>query len=587
MYKQNDRLIKRILTGYAISFIIIGIADSLTMIADSMIVSRGLGANALAALGLANPSYKIVSLFSGVLATGLQVLCAQAMGSGDRDKVNRLFSAGAAVMAAALLILTFCGFVFTDGLCVLFGAGRESEVYSHLYDYLRGWFSGIPGYIIFFVLSPLVTLDGNTTNVTVATFAQSAVNIVGDVLSMFVFDAGTYGVGLATGISYNIAAVILMLNFCRKKSVFRVFSAPPDFRTLPKMMNVGLPKLTEYCAKILAPLLINRTILAVGGAAAMSSISIKASIIGFCTIIGNGISDSVNLMTQILYSEKDAESLRKTVKTSLQLMLAIVSLFSLLLFIFAGYVVQLYLPAGTEEWKLAVQAVRCLAVSLVMNGCNTIIIKYLKGARKMLPVHLMTFAHRVIALTVFTALLGGLFGTQGLFIAIPVSEGAVLLGYIVIALLSNRGRGFWDSVMMIPNGFGYNSSNSCSFSIRTVEEAVTVSEQIGDFLLEHQIDKKTSIFSKLCIEELATNVIEHGFTKDKKKHYCDIRVMIEPDEVILRVRDNCPYFNIRERYDSLSKKDKRYGMGIRMVFNAAKDVNYISILKTNTLIIRM
>ncbi len=587
MYNQNDRLIKRIMTGYAISFIIIGIADSLTMIADGMIVSRGLGANALAALGLADPSYKIVSLFSGVLATGLQALCAQAMGSGDREKVNRVFSTGAAVMAAALLVLTFCGFVLTDELCVLFGAGEDAEVYSHLYNYLHGWFSGIPGYILFFVLSPLVTLDGNTTNVTVATFVQSAVNIVGDILSMFVFDAGTYGVGLATGMSYNISAVILMLNFCRRKSVYRPFSAPPDFRTLPKMLNIGLPKLTEYCAKIAAPLLINRTILTIGGAAAMSSISIKASIIGFCTIIGNGIADSVNLMTQILYSEKDAQSLRETVKTSLQLMFVFVALFSLLLFLFAGYVVQLYLPFGTEEWSLAVQAVRCLATALVLNGCNGIIIKYLKGARKMFSVHVMTSFQRMIALTVFTLLLGNLFGTLGLFIAIPVSEGAVLLGYILIALLRGRGKGFWDSVLMIPNGFGYNSSNSCAFSVRTVEEAVTVSEQISDFLLEHQIDKKTSIFSKLCIEELATNVIEHGFTKDEKKHYCDIRVMIEPDEVILRIRDDCPYFNIRERYDGLSKKDRRSGMGIRMVFSAAKDVNYISILKTNTLIIRM
>lgn len=587
MYSQNDRLIKKIMTGYAISFIIIGIADSLTMIADGMIVSRGLGANALAALGLADPSYKIVSLFSGVLATGLQALCAQAMGSGDREKVNRLFSTGAAVMAAAILILTFCGFVFTDELCALFGAGKDAEVYRHLYDYLHGWFSGIPGYILFFVLSPLVTLDGNTKNVTVATFIQSAVNIVGDILSMFVFDAGTYGVGLATGMSYNISAVILMLNFCRRKSVYRPFSAAPDFRNLPRMVNIGLPKLTEYCAKILAPLLINRTILTIGGAAAMSSISIKASIIGFCTIIGNGIADSVNLMTQILYSEKDAKSLRETVKISLKLLFVFVTLFSVLLFLLAGYVVQLYLPFGTEEWALAVQAVRCLAISLVLNGCNVIIIRYLKGARKMFSVHLMTTFQRMIALTVFTALLGNLFGTQGLFIAIPVSEGAVLLGYILIALLMRRGRSFWDSVLMIPNGFGFNSSNSCSFSIRTVEEAVTVSEQIGDFLMEHEIDKKTSVFSKLCIEELATNVIEHGFIKDDKKHYCDIRVMIEQDEVILRIRDDCPYFNIRERYDSLSKKDKRSGMGIRMVFSAAKDVNYISILKTNTLIIRM
>lgn len=589
MQDQNSKLIRKILISYAVTFIIIHLTDSLTMIADGMVVSRGLGAKALAATGLADPSYKLASLFSGVLSVGLQSLCAQAMGSGDQEKTNRIFSTGLMVTVAAAVLLTTVCFTCTDALCRLFGAGNDPEVYDHLYSYLKGWFTGIPGYIIFFVLSPLVTLDGNKKLMTAATFVQSAVNIIGDILSVFVLDAGTYGVGFSTGLAYDLSAIILVLNFARKRSVFQLFRQPPDFRVLPQTVNIGLPKITEQICKIAAPLLINRTIIAIGGSAAMSAISVKASLMGFCVIIGKGIAESVGVMSQILFGEKDANSLKKTVKTGLGLLFVVDALFSGLLFILAGTISGLYFPAGTEAWMLASRAIRCLAAALILNGCNLIIIQYLQSTRRMVPVHLMTTFHRLVSLAVMTLLLGHLFGTAGLFAAIPVSEAAVLLGYIVTVLLSSRKKneGFWNTVLMIGDGFGYNNENSCSFSIATVEEAVAVSEQIETFLNRHQVDSRTSYFSALCMEELATNVIEHGFTKDTKKHYCDIRVMMEKEEVTLRIRDNCRYFNIRERYDSLTDDDMDSSVGIRLVYALAKDVSYLNIFNTNTLIIRM
>ncbi|MBQ0011366.1 MAG: hypothetical protein KBT07_01520 [Clostridiales bacterium] len=587
MQKQNDRLIRKILISYAITFIVINFADSLTMIVDGMVVSRGLGSTALAAIGLADPSFKFVSLFTGVLAAGLQSLCAQAMGSGDKERVNGIFSAGMVVTLSVTVVLVFLGFLFTGKLCLLFGAEDDPDLYHNLFQYLRGWFTGIPGYMLFFVLSPLVTLDGNKKNVAIATIVQSIVNVVGDILAVFVLDAGVYGVGFATGLSFNVSAVILMLNFVRKRSVFKPFSQRPLMKLLPKTMNIGLPMITQQVCKILAPLLINRTIIAIGGSLAMSAMSVKAGVMGFCVIIGHGIAESVGLMTQILYSEKDETSLKQTVKIALRLHLILNTVMMVLLFALAGGVSSLYFTHGTLEWIYARRAVRCLALFLLMNGCNTILIKYLHGARKMMPVHIMTLLQRMASLTVSTMVLGNLFGINGLFAAIPVSEALVLIGYVVFILVRNHKQDFWSAILMIPDGFGYNSENSFSVSISTVEEAVAVSEQIESFCIAHQVDKRQSFFSARCMEELSTNIILNGFTADDKKHHCDIRVMIDPDGVVLRLRDDCPYFNIRERYDSLAEDDIDAGVWIRMVFALAKDIRYINIFNTNTLVIRM
>lgn len=590
---QNNKLIRKILLSYALTFTLINLADSLTMVADGMVISRGLGAAALAAVGLADPSYKIASLFAGVLSVGLQSMCAAAMGSGDKKKVNGIFSAGLAVTAAAAAVLTVLGFVFSGRLCRLFGAGNDPELSEHLHNYLKGWFTGLPGYLFFFVLSPLVTLDGNKKNMTAATLLQSTVNIAGDVLAVFVFRAGTYGVGIATGLAYNVSACVLFLNFIRKSSVFKLFSSAPDFSVLPKTIRLGLPMITQQACRIAAPLIINHTVIAIGGSLAMSAISVKAGMMGFCVILGNGVAESVGLMTRILYSEKDSLSLKQTIKGAFGVNLSLNTLLSLLIFIFAGFITVLYFPRSTREWALSSTAVRYLAVSLPLNGCNQILMQYLTGANKMMTVHVMTFFHRMLSLTIFTVVLGHFFSVTGLLAAIPISEAAVLIGYLLVALLPTRskkhqtnGRDRWDQLLKIPDGFGYNNDNSFAASISTVEEAVAISERIEYFCSAHGVDKRKSYFSARCMEELSTNVIERGFTDDKK-HHCDIRVMIAPDEVVLRLRDDCPYFNIRERYDALAEDDIDAGVWIRMVFALAKDVDYINIFNTNTLIIRM
>ena len=66
-----------------------------------------------------------------------------------------------------------------------------------------------------------------------------------------------------------------------------------------------------------------------------------------------------------------------------------------------------------------------------------------------------------------------------------------------------------------------------------------------------------------------------------------IRVLIVNGDLILRFRDSCRLFNIRERYETIDKNDVTKNIGIRMVMNIAKDVMYVSALNLNTTIIKL
>ena len=66
-----------------------------------------------------------------------------------------------------------------------------------------------------------------------------------------------------------------------------------------------------------------------------------------------------------------------------------------------------------------------------------------------------------------------------------------------------------------------------------------------------------------------------------------IRVLLANDDLILRFRDSCRLFNIREHYEVVEKKDITKNIGIRMVMCIAKDVMYVNALNLNTTIIKI
>ena len=588
METRNYRMIKRIMLSYAFTFMMIELADASSMVIDGVIVSRGIGASALAATGLADPSFKIVALFCGIFAVGMQVSCSTAMGAGDSKKTDELFSGGCIITAAVAVILTILSFLFINSLCRLFGAdGSDEELFLNLRNYLRGWFIGIPGFVGFTVLTPLVTLDGNKKSVVAATATQSAINIVGDYLSVAVLDAGTYGVGFSTGLGFDIALIILILNFFRKKTSFHFRFTKLNNSALADMIRIGMPRVTKYGCKMLAPLLINRTAIAIGGSSAVAAMAVKASIGGFFLIAGSGIAESVSILSQVFYGEKDKDALYQTARSACKADLIVCTALSVILFSFSRFIAGIYLSSDAEGYRLTVTMLRYFSLSVAINGLNCVILCYLQGTKKILPAHLQTASHRLVFLTATTYILGSLFGVNGLFIAIPVSEIIVLLVYVVCALAIGKGKEPADALLLLPEDFGYSADDSMSFSVTSLDDAVGISEKVYSFCKNHNMDKRRSYYASLCVEELACNVVKHGFTKDTKEHSCNIRVMIENDDILLRIRDDCRFFNLKERYEAMGKGDIASNVGIRLVYGIAKDINYINLLNTNTLLIRV
>ena len=110
-----------------------------------------------------------------------------------------------------------------------------------------------------------------------------------------------------------------------------------------------------------------------------------------------------------------------------------------------------------------------------------------------------------------------------------------------------------EDMMAIPERIDVGPEERIDISVTSMEEAVSISRQISEFCRQRGIDGERSYLASLCMEEMAGNVVRHGFSKDNKRHSADIRVVHKGDEIILRIRDNCSAFNPSEYHKATSK----------------------------------
>ena len=107
------------------------------------------------------------------------------------------------------------------------------------------------------------------------------------------------------------------------------------------------------------------------------------------------------------------------------------------------------------------------------------------------------------------------------------------------------------------------------------------------FCLSRGIDKRRAYFSGLALEEMAGNIVIHGFSLDHKHHSIDVRIVHKDDTMILRIRDDCAPFDPAERQRMAEQDDTAKNIGLRMVFKMAREIEYQNIFGLNVLTIKI
>ena len=110
-----------------------------------------------------------------------------------------------------------------------------------------------------------------------------------------------------------------------------------------------------------------------------------------------------------------------------------------------------------------------------------------------------------------------------------------------------------------------------------VEQICVASEKIRDFCDENELAPKKAMAVSLSIEEMLTIISEKSLMGHGS---IDVRVIISGENGIIRIR------NSGKRYNPFDEQDDSLDyMGVQLISKLATDIQYLSVLGVNTLII--
>lgn len=174
--------------------------------ADTWIVGKGLGDNALAAVGNMGSLFFLIVGFSFGLANGFGVLIAQSYGAKDIDVLKHRF-AGAIELGVILAITLSVGSVaFLPHALRLLRTDELIMADSLKYGYIV--FGGLATGICYNIGASVLRALGDSRTPLRAIIASSIINVVLNYFFIFTLHMGVEGVAIATIISQIVSSII-------------------------------------------------------------------------------------------------------------------------------------------------------------------------------------------------------------------------------------------------------------------------------------------------------------------------------------------------------------------------------------------
>ena len=561
------------------------------MLIDSIMIGRFLGVDAMAAYGLSMPLLLVFAAFGTVLSAGIQVMCGKSLGCGDAEGTNAVFSCSVFMTTLISAVGLIAVLLLSGPLSTLLGAGQpgpDNPVFDLTQDYLRGFIIGAPAFLFAQIMVPYMQISGSQTRLVVAVAAMTVTDVALDVLNVHVFHGGMFGMGLASSLSYYVAFFIGVVYFFQKKCIFRFRMALVKLRRCLELLGYGIPTFINQVCLVLLVFVMNKILLRVGKNLAVAAYSVVSTVGNLCYCVSSGIGAVALMLSSIFYSDEDKPALHQLIRSMTRWAVVLNVAVTAAVVLAAPFLVGLFLTDNLEARELAILGVRLFSLSLLPSTLNTAFKNYYQGVGRLR----MTEAISVMqsfALPVLSALLlSSLFSTTGVWLAWLSGELLTFLISSIFAWRKTRKVGFAPAAYdMLPPEFGAGEGESIELPFASVEDAVTASQKAAAFCEEHGEPARVCTLIALCIEEMAVNIVEHGFTKSKKPRQGEVRLLFKNGKRVLRLRDDCATFDPLAYLELHKADDPTSHIGIRMVMKMVKSANYVNSLGLNNLTLEL
>ena len=232
--------------GFALPMLLGLLFQQLYNMADTMIVGKWLGVEALAAVGsVGSVNFMVIGFCIGV-CSGFAIPVAREFGAGDYRALRRFVANSVWISAVFAVVMTVSVCLLCRNILVLMKT--PADIIDRAYSYIFIIFLGIPVTYLYNLLSGIIRSLGDSRSPVVFLLISSVINIVLDIVSVKFLHTGVEGPAAATVISQFISGILCLVYICKRFLILRIEKEEwkPDKKYIMQLFSMGLPMGLQY-----------------------------------------------------------------------------------------------------------------------------------------------------------------------------------------------------------------------------------------------------------------------------------------------------------------------------------------------------
>ena len=386
--------------------------------ADTYIVGRFLGDEALAAVSISGTAmYMMFSIMLGV-TTGVSVVISQFYGAGRRDRISETFVAGAHVAVWIVVLVTAVGAATVTPFLRLLQTG--DVLLPQARDYLVIIYLGCGATMLYNFASAVLRAVGNSVVPLIFLIVSSVLNVVLDIVLVSGTPLGVRGAALATVLSQLISGGLCMayalkiLPFLKEaKNKWR-----PEGYLVKQVLRYGLPTGLQMSIISISDMVLQAVINTYGTVMIVAyGVCVKVEGLGFQ--IADAIGSSLGTFTGQNVGARDFGRVKKGVRSAYLMNLICYGIFCTVVFVMAEPIMRAF-TQNEESIRYGGEYMRIFSLFFLTGGILVVYHNILRASGDVAVTVLMGVSE-VVTRIGCAFLLPLAFGYRGLWFVSPLT----------------------------------------------------------------------------------------------------------------------------------------------------------------------
>ncbi|MDL0150969.1 MATE family efflux transporter, partial [Clostridioides difficile] len=420
---------------FAMPMLIGSLFQQLYNTADSIIVGRFIGKEAMAAVSGANPiMFLLVAALMGV-SLGFSILVSQFYGSGDLKKVKATIDTTYILLFIGSILISILGIVFGGPMLKLMNTPESVFAQSKLY--LTIIFSGILFSAGYNSVSAILRGLGDSVTPLYFLIIATILNIVLDLTFIVVLRMGVEGVALATIMAQAVSFIISIIYLNKRHEVlkFKIKGIVYDNKIFKDGLRLGLPSGVQQMLFSIGNMALQFLVNSYG-TSAMAAFGAGLRIENFISLpimnLGSAVSTFVAQNIGAGENERVKKGIRESIKMTLVLAVTVIAL----ILLFRENLIALF-NTDKDVIKIGSSYLFIIGPFFLFIGTSFVLSSAMKGAGDSMFALISSIVSLWLGRLPASYMLSKFFGTDGIWMGIPFGW---TLGLIVTVIYYKKGH---------------------------------------------------------------------------------------------------------------------------------------------------